>query len=490
MVTPWMLKNDKLQDVLCSGKTRAQVQWFFIDEAHLVNKSDPSVWLEPYASLLLMRARLPSTTIWAAMTGTATRSETLYISHSLGFRPGLFKSARHTVDRKNIKFIPRFLAHPVSGSQFLDLSFLVPLHMTSSADIPTTLLFCDTIELGHRIMCFLDSLLPHNLPNRNQIVMPCNGLLELDERDSFKTDLESGLTRIGVVTDTCTYGYDIRVRRVVTFSVSQVPAYSKLYQQWGRVARDGTPGVVYAFVPCWVRIVPPETITTTQQKEDAARRKTLPQVILKFFNSSSLTCPRDVHLAHNDEELQERPVSCCSLHQPEPEQSADAALVSAWTARRAPVVVPKERAPRSDGTYKPLEPEMKAALTRLLQCWRVTRWQQLRPPGSDAPSIRLLPNQLVTRLGDKLHVCTDFDRFKKVIGPWRYLDSEGARLFELVTEFLQGLKEILQDRVMPAPDEHEVVDPEETNAVVAAPDVGRVVRVHSQVSESLGWMNL
>lgn len=66
VITPWMLKNEKLGEIISSSKTRAQIRWFLIDEVHLANEHDPSVWQEPYRSITHMRARLPSRTIWAA----------------------------------------------------------------------------------------------------------------------------------------------------------------------------------------------------------------------------------------------------------------------------------------------------------------------------------------------------------------------------------------------------------------------------------------
>ncbi|KAI0357410.1 P-loop containing nucleoside triphosphate hydrolase protein [Trametes cingulata] len=461
VVTPWMVKNERLQDILSSGPARAQLRWLFVDEVHLANKKDPSVWLEAYTALIHLRARLPSRVIWGAFTGTATSLEARDIALSLGFRPGHYVMARYTVDRANVKYIPRFLEHPVSGATFLDLSFLVPFSATSPGDIPSTLVFCDTIELGYRVINFLDSLLPVHMPNRSRLIMPCNALMDLVDRDKFKAGMDSGSIRIGVVTDTCTYGFNIQATRVVTFCTSSVPAYSKLMQQWGRVSRDGSPGVVYAFVPSWVRDVPFFEVKSKQQKEDQARREKLPKVIVEWFNATEMRCPRQVHLAFNDQPFV-RPHPCCSLHDPEPERDLNGAMVLRWKEHLEKLAggAVKERLPRTDGTHCRLEPHMKASVSRVLDHWRIRRWATLCSDDADEPANAFISDELLTRLGDKLHICTTYERFSRVVGSWDHLNEHGRDLFAYVTEILSGFDEIFlaRDAVVDAGESEELAE--------------------------------
>jgi hypothetical protein len=54
-----------------------------------------------------MRPRLPSSTVWAAVTGTATISAALRVAEGLGFCPGQYVNARYTIDRPNVKMRER-----------------------------------------------------------------------------------------------------------------------------------------------------------------------------------------------------------------------------------------------------------------------------------------------------------------------------------------------------------------------------------------------
>ncbi len=444
VVSPWMLKNDKLQQLVASRKVRGLIRWFWIDEIHLANKSDPTVWREAYTAIIFMRPRLSSQTIWAGFTGTVTLTETRLISQTLGFRPGYFMDARYSLDRPHVKIIPRFMEHSVSGHIFLDLSFLVPLSLSSAADIPSTLVFCQTIELGHRIGAFLDTLLPATLEGRELVVMPCNALLDADYREKFKARLETGITRIGVVTDTCTYGLNVHATRVIIVLPSDLGGYSRLVQQAGRVARDGAHGLVYVLAPAWTRDVPESEIKTKTDRENQARRARAPKVIIGLLNATSAYCPRQIHSGHYDESFVQ-PSPCCSLHDPEPELSADAALVFSWQQRIQPKPAPKKYAPRTDGTHLVPTSRMKASVSRLLDHWKIKHWPKYRPPCTDETSAVFLPTSLITRLAEKLHLCTTMERFGTVVGSWEYLDQAGDKLFDYLQELLRAFDEVYVD---------------------------------------------
>ncbi|KAJ6614240.1 hypothetical protein B0H10DRAFT_1950878 [Mycena sp. CBHHK59/15] len=58
-----------------------------IDEAHVVDE-ESGTFKEPYGAILPMCAPLPSSTIWAAVTGTATPARALAIGTAWGFNVG------------------------------------------------------------------------------------------------------------------------------------------------------------------------------------------------------------------------------------------------------------------------------------------------------------------------------------------------------------------------------------------------------------------
>lgn len=136
IMSPQMLSSTAMQEFIGDLKIKRLIRWFLIDEVHLYDE-ESGVWLVPYQVLRHMRARLLSSTVCAAVTGTATPSRALHIASGLGFKPGFYDDIRCSVDRDNIKSIPRFFEHPYTGHTILDLSFLIPFGISTAADIPT-----------------------------------------------------------------------------------------------------------------------------------------------------------------------------------------------------------------------------------------------------------------------------------------------------------------------------------------------------------------
>ncbi|KAH9931769.1 P-loop containing nucleoside triphosphate hydrolase protein [Amylocystis lapponica] len=449
IMSPQMLQSYGMQKLLSNTQAKAHIRWFFIDEGHLVReKTGP--WRLAYQPIQYMRSRLLSSATWATITGTATPSGTLEIAHDLGFRSGLYVNARYSVDRPNLKIIPRFLEHSVSGYVFLDLSFLIPFDLSAGAQIPTTIVFCETIEFGWKVMNFLDQLLPASIPHRKRIIQLYNAIMPVDYRHQFMSDLSDGsVLRIGVCTDTCTYGLDVpNVQRVVLFGVA--PSMNILKQRMHRAGRDGAPAVVYTFAPTWVREVSSDRSGGKQAKLDAVRREALSPVIRQWYNPTLQLCPRHADLVDNEEPFVQ-PAQCCSVHNPEPQQSADLSLVTKWKDRleeesRTAESASKPAMPRSDGTYHVLKKSMKTSLTRMLEQWRGRMWISIRDVRRlDLPSQCFLPNYLISLLVDKAHLCTSLELLRRLLPPsiWKYSDQYSAKLFDIMKEILQGFQEIL-----------------------------------------------
>jgi hypothetical protein len=165
--------------LLNDPKTNAHIRWMLINEAHVLNE-ESGTFREPYRGILHVRARLPSTTVWDAVTGTATIPESLCIAAALGFRPGHYVNARYTVDRSHVKIIPRFLEHPTSRLEFMDLSFTVPPETKLAQDIILTLIFLKTLKSGYEPMQFLDTLIPETVPDRLKIIKLYNALMPVN----------------------------------------------------------------------------------------------------------------------------------------------------------------------------------------------------------------------------------------------------------------------------------------------------------------------
>lgn len=129
-------------------------------------------------AIIVEPSKFPST-VHLAISGTACPNGDIIISSKLGFAQDHFVYAQYSVDRTNIKYVVRFLAHASSANDFLDLSFLIPFDMSSAEDITTTLIFCKTIDLGYRVMAYLDSLIPTSIPiaHASSYRVACCGML-------------------------------------------------------------------------------------------------------------------------------------------------------------------------------------------------------------------------------------------------------------------------------------------------------------------------
>ncbi|KAJ7138482.1 hypothetical protein C8R43DRAFT_859731, partial [Mycena crocata] len=258
--------------------------------------------------------------------------------------------------------------------------------------------------------------------------------------------------RIGIVTDTCTYGTDIpKLARVIIAhigdSINDSPEVRK--QQLGRPGRDGNPAVALAYAPSWVQDVPQSEITTKQGHADRERRNQLPAVTHAFFNPTVECCSRAADLEYNSEPFVLQP-NCCSLHAPEPEQSRDLGMVARWAdffqRQQEANGTAKAKAVRSDGTHPPLDAD-KHGIGPGCENHTYSRfsrkYQQLQNSSSTGGVATLiLPGRLIQRLVERAHVCTSLDRLWGVMDDWKYLALLGADLFEILSKVLPTYSEI------------------------------------------------
>lgn len=450
VMSPQMLRSPRISKLLKIPDFKLAVRWMLIDEVHVIDE-ESGTFRESYKAILPMRSLLPSNTIWAGVTGTATPSRALAIAKALGFQNEQYVNARYSVDRPNIKYIPRFFEYPTSGFEFLDLSFVIPYGMKAPQEIPSTLIFAKTIQLGYRILQYLDSLIPLNVSNRLGIIKLYNALMPLDYRREFIVDIgEGSLLRVGVVTDTCTYGTDIpTLTRVIIAHVGELgdsPEVRK--QQMGRPGRDGKPAVAIVYAPAWVRDVPAAEITTKQERTDLQRREQLPAVTRDFFNPTLQCCSRGADLKYNGETFVRHP-NCCVLHDPEPEQSTDLAMVKRWAQHFKELEKGGEEKAakiRSDGTYRPLDTRLKASFRNIVLRWRTRKYSTIRGSRRDGFSALILPEHLLQRIVDRAHACSSLDRLWGIMHDWDYLEKFGDDLFNLITEVMPEFTQIMKDR--------------------------------------------
>lgn len=450
VMSPQMMGGDRVNKLMQLTGFQTLVRWVLIDESHLVDEQG-STFIVPYKALASWRSRLGSKTVWGAFTGTASRSRTPHIAKALGFVSGEYVYTRYPIDRPNIKYIPRFFDHPFTGESLLDFTFLIPFDMTSPQAIIKTLVFTKTIEYGDRVIRFLDYIIalrfPH-LPDRNKIIMPYNSLMSPEYRTQFAQDFRDGdsVMRIGVVTDTCTYGLDMsNVRRVVVADMDRTP--ENLKQTMGRAGRDGQKAVAIAFAPPWARR-PPDgaTLTGKQAQKDAKRREALPLFTQRFYNPSQTLCPRRADLEHYGDEFDPAVPCLCAQHSPQPEQTADATCVQLWVEYLTTQdTTPRALSLRSDGTYPPLDAPMKASLTAMLNTWTIQQWVPFHRKSNISelmPVACFCPRYILERLVEKAHVCTTMERLGMVMDGWKHLATHGEPLFLWLTVILKEWKDI------------------------------------------------
>ncbi|KAK7013410.1 P-loop containing nucleoside triphosphate hydrolase, partial [Favolaschia claudopus] len=193
VMTPKMLCEAEMTALLKKDAFVNLVRWVSIDEAQLARQA--GVFQAGYKSLVYLHIRLPKSTVYTLASATAPPAEAVLIAKSLGLQPGNYKHARYSVDRPNLKYIPRFFQHPTTTGHFLDISFVVPIDMKSAPDIIPTIMFAETILRGDQLMTYLDGLMPADIPGREHIIKTYTSLSTPKYRAQLKEDFESGKTR-------------------------------------------------------------------------------------------------------------------------------------------------------------------------------------------------------------------------------------------------------------------------------------------------------
>ncbi|KAJ7116292.1 P-loop containing nucleoside triphosphate hydrolase protein [Mycena filopes] len=448
VMTPQMAQGRRMQQLLNSPSFVNHVRWVSIDEAGLVDQKE-GVFAAHYLRLSTLRVKLNDSTVWVAVTATATTERAPIMARMLGFRPGAYVDRRYSVNRPNLKYIPCFYQHATTGTEHLDLSFIVPPGMKSAGDIVSTLVFARHIGPGFSIMDFLDTLIPPDIPNASQLIKLYNGLMSGPYRRKLKEDFESGEVRVMIVTDTAAYGFDVpNARRVVTTDLETY--FEESEQKWGRGGRDGELAEVIAFAPAWVQNLPPGTVLATKtQKDEEEKRSQLLGPTRAWFNAIPSFCSRRAALHYNSEAFPFNSIcpDCCGpIHDPDASK-IDLARVQIWKEhfarleeRRASV---SER-PRTDGAFRALDKPMRESLTHMLDRWSHRMWNQIRP-SRELPCSVFFPPFIRDAILDKAHLCTELSNLKIITKRWEYFEQCGAILLKFLVETMTGFDKIYYD---------------------------------------------
>lgn len=218
IVSPEMLTSERFKPLLTDTKFRDRLRLVFIDECHLVEEQGMD-FRPCYKEIGRLRHRLPSSIPWVAVSVTLPSGRTFNnVMHSLGFNPGNYIHDHLPIDNPHICYLPQFFRHPISGTTFLDIAWLIPSKITSATEITKSLIFCNTINLGTSVYRFLQRLLPQPLSSA-QVILPYHSLISEEGRSHAMNRFRSGATRIIVASDCFTWGVDVPDIRQVSSSL-------------------------------------------------------------------------------------------------------------------------------------------------------------------------------------------------------------------------------------------------------------------------------
>ncbi|EJD47520.1 P-loop containing nucleoside triphosphate hydrolase protein [Auricularia subglabra TFB-10046 SS5] len=222
---------------------RQRLRHFIVNECHII-----LLWKElrpKYSFLGDMRSLLPEHVSFAAMTATLPLGEPMaLVLRTLGFRRPNYIIDHHDCQRYDIDLYFRTLSHGIGGRDVLvfpDLNWLIAPDIASAADIPKTLIYCDSIELGYRVSVYLRSLLPASLkPDENRAITLVHGLsCPHCKSDALATLLQSGADRqcaVHVATDVLAMGIDVSdIKQVICFGTPK--SLATMLKHIGRAAR-------------------------------------------------------------------------------------------------------------------------------------------------------------------------------------------------------------------------------------------------------------
>ncbi|KAI0314696.1 P-loop containing nucleoside triphosphate hydrolase protein, partial [Amylostereum chailletii] len=154
-LSPELLRTAEF-DVLVKTKS-FRLKWtnLAVDESHLTDEWGGD-FRPLYEDIYSVRSRGPDHLCVIALSATVEPGpQTTRIMNHIGFRPKAHYLDRRDCERLNMAIIFRDVKFSFSGFIFWDIDWVIPVGIQSSTDIPKTLLYCETIDLGHRVTTYL-----------------------------------------------------------------------------------------------------------------------------------------------------------------------------------------------------------------------------------------------------------------------------------------------------------------------------------------------
>ncbi|KZP28196.1 P-loop containing nucleoside triphosphate hydrolase protein, partial [Athelia psychrophila] len=146
--------NQGFNTFIDDPNTRVRLGCLVIDEIHLIYIWGPN-FRKNFATLGALRARLPSHTVLVGLTATLEPGrETDAIVQSACFK-STYHFERRDCERRNVDIIFREIKYNISGYEFRDLDWLIDYGLLKASDILKCIIYCESIELGHRVTLYL-----------------------------------------------------------------------------------------------------------------------------------------------------------------------------------------------------------------------------------------------------------------------------------------------------------------------------------------------
>ncbi|KAF8156295.1 P-loop containing nucleoside triphosphate hydrolase protein [Mycena galopus ATCC 62051] len=244
ILSPEMLLSRRFTEgVLRKPSFGARCLSVFIDEAHCVSHWGDS-FRKKYASIGVIRAFLPQSTLIVAVTATLTPRVREDLVTKLQFNPNDYIFCSIGNDRPNVAQIVRALEHPANS--YRDLDFMVD-PTTTPEKIKRAFLYTDDIRDGGKIADHLNARVHPSFRARG-LVRPYNAGMSTKYRTEVMALFKAGIVRILICTDAAGMGMDILdIELVVQWKLPK--NLSSWVQRAGRAARAcGTTGMAVMLV--------------------------------------------------------------------------------------------------------------------------------------------------------------------------------------------------------------------------------------------------
>lgn len=160
---PENMKTRQFDEFIKIPSIRNRLIQFTVDELHLLNEWGMD-FRTSYQEVSTMRARLPSHTVFVGLSASIEPGQQFdSCIRAMGMQPKRYHLEKRDCERKNVALVLRPIKFASSTYDFRNLDWLIPSTITKAYDVPKRVVFCQSIELGHRLVTYLRRLLPARL---------------------------------------------------------------------------------------------------------------------------------------------------------------------------------------------------------------------------------------------------------------------------------------------------------------------------------------